>query len=102
MAPWAIVYHSGRRSGRGYRIPVMAFPTETGYVFALTYGRKVDWVKNLIASGGGTLKYKGDEIPICGIRFEKYCDVKEMFPSWIRLSLRIISLEDCLLVEIKA
>jgi len=37
----------------------MAFSTDVGFVFALTYGRDVDWVKNLIASDSGSLEYDG-------------------------------------------
>ena len=99
LAPFAIVHHRGRRSGRMYRTPVMAFPTETGYVFALTYGRDVDWVKNLMTSDGGSLERKGDETPFHGIRFAKLRDVKEFFPFLVRLPLGFISVEDCLLVE---
>jgi len=99
MAPLAIMNHRGRSSGRGYRTPVLAFPTETGFVFALTYGRNVDWAKNMVASGGGSLEYKGEEIQLCGVRLGKYGDLRGMFPLWIRLSLWFISLEDCLLAE---
>ena len=99
IAPFAIVNHRGRSSGRSYRTPVLAFPTEAGFMFALTYGRDVDWVRNLVASGGGSLVYKGEEIPLCEVRLEKYADVRGMFPLWIRLSLWFISLEDCLLAE---
>ena len=59
LAPWAVVNHKGRHSGRDFRTPVMAFPTDSGFVIALTYGRNVDWVKNLIASDGGIIEYKG-------------------------------------------
>lgn len=99
LPPWAVVNHRGRSSGHGYRTPVIAFPTETGFVFALTYGRDVDWARNLVASGGGSLVYKGEEIPLCEVRLGKYADVRGMFPLWIRLSLWFISLEDCLLAE---
>jgi len=99
IPPLAIVNHTGRSSGRGYRTPVLAFPTETGFVFALTYGRGVDWVKNLVTSGSGSLVYKGAAIPLCEVRFGKYANVKGMFPLWIRLSLWFISLEDCLLAD---
>jgi len=43
LSPFAIVNHKGRRSGRSYRTPILAFPMEAGFVFALTYGRDVDW-----------------------------------------------------------
>jgi len=100
LPPFAIVNHRGRRSGRRYRTPILAFPTETGFVFALTYGPDVDWVRNLMASDNGRLEYKGDEIPIHMIRFEKYDDVRELFPYLVRLPLGLISVEDSLLVEV--
>ena len=56
LPPFAIVNHLGRRSGRRYRTPILAFPTETGFVFVLTYGRDVDWVRNLMASDSGRLE----------------------------------------------
>jgi hypothetical protein len=99
IPPFAIVNHRGRKSSRSYRTPILGFPTMTGFIFALTYGRNVDWVKNLIASDGGILEYKGEETPICEIQICKMDDVKEIFPYWIRLSLSIISIEDCVLVE---
>lgn len=99
MPPLAIMNHTGRSSGRSYKTPVLAFPTETGFMFALTYGRCVDWARNLVASGGGSLKYKGEETQLCGVRLGKYADMRGMFPLWIRLSLWFISLEDCLLAE---
>ena len=103
LPPFAIVNHLGRRSGRRYRTPILAFPTETGFVFALTYGRDVDWVRNLMASDSGRLEYKGSEIPIHTIRFARYDDVLKLFPYLVRIPLKfLISVEDCLLVEADA
>ena len=102
LPPFAVVNHRGRRSGRRYRTPILAFPTETGFVFALTYGRDVDWVRNLMASDSGRLEYKGKEIPIHMIRFERYAEVSEHFPYLVRLPLGLISIEDSLLVEVDA
>jgi deazaflavin-dependent oxidoreductase (nitroreductase family) len=48
---FAIVTHVGRRSGRRYRTPVNVFRGEGRYVFALTYGRDSDWVRNVVAAG---------------------------------------------------
>ena len=42
----------GRRSGRLYRTPVTVFRRDDRYVFALTYGRDSDWVRNVLAAGG--------------------------------------------------
>lgn len=48
---FAIVVHTGRRSGRTYRTPVNAFRRGNGYIIALTYGSDSDWVKNVLAAG---------------------------------------------------
>jgi deazaflavin-dependent oxidoreductase (nitroreductase family) len=99
LPPFAIVNHRGRHSGHGYRTPVMAFPRGEGFVFALTYGRDVYWVKNLIASDGGSLGYKGEEIDVHNVRHAKIGDVEDVLPLWVRLPLRIISVNHCVTVE---
>jgi hypothetical protein len=33
----------------------MVWPITEGFVIALTYGPKVDWYRNLLAAGGGTI-----------------------------------------------
>jgi len=59
VAPMAVVVHRGRRSGRRYRTPVMAFRLDDGYVIALFYGAERDWVRNVLAAGGCTLQRAG-------------------------------------------
>lgn len=62
VAPWlpgfGVVTHTGRRSGRAYETPVNVFVRPGGYVVALTYGRG-DWVRNVLAAGGGRLRTRG-------------------------------------------
>ena len=102
IPPLAIVEHHGRISGRQYKTPILAFPTSKGYVFALTYGRNVDWVKNLQASGHGVLKYNGDVDLIHSLRYTSIEDVKEVFPFMVRLFLSILNVNDCLTVVNKS
>src|SRR5580765_1858802 len=59
VPPLAVVHHVGRKSGRAYRSPVVAFPTATGFVIPMTYGRDVDWARNLVAARGGELQRGG-------------------------------------------
>jgi deazaflavin-dependent oxidoreductase (nitroreductase family) len=59
LPPMALVVHRGRRSGREYRTPVMAFPRGDGYVITLPYGAERDWVRNVLAAGGCTLVRRG-------------------------------------------
>lgn len=53
--PFAIMRHVGRRSGKPYETVIMVWPTDEGFVIALTYGPNVDWYQNLLAAGGGTV-----------------------------------------------
>src|SRR5262245_13631531 len=59
VPPLAIVHHVGRKSGRAYRSPVVALPSDTGFVIPMTYGRDVDWGRNLVAAGGGEVEQLG-------------------------------------------
>jgi deazaflavin-dependent oxidoreductase (nitroreductase family) len=52
LPPWAVVLHRGRRSGRHYRTPLLAFRRERTVVVALLYGEESDWLRNLRAGGG--------------------------------------------------
>jgi deazaflavin-dependent oxidoreductase (nitroreductase family) len=55
--PWfGILDYQGRKSGRAYRTPLNAFRHGDDWVFALTYGSDVQWVKNVLAAGDATLE----------------------------------------------
>src|ERR1700730_10689319 len=49
---FGILTHMGRKSGRLYRTPVNVVRVPEGFLVALTYGRKSDWAKNVLAAGG--------------------------------------------------
>jgi deazaflavin-dependent oxidoreductase (nitroreductase family) len=56
---FALISHVGRCSGKPYETPIMVFPKGEDFLIALTYGPKVDWYRNLRASGQGTLLWHG-------------------------------------------
>lgn len=53
LPPWAIIEHVGRRSGKTYRTPVLAATKDGRIYIAILYGEESDWVRNLLAAGGG-------------------------------------------------
>jgi deazaflavin-dependent oxidoreductase (nitroreductase family) len=55
VPPWAVIVHRGRRSGRAYRTPVLAFRQGRAVIVALIYGEESDWLRNLQAAGGGLI-----------------------------------------------
>ncbi len=58
-SPLAVVGHAGRRSGKPYETPVLVAPVAGGFVFALTYGPRVDWYRNILAAGACSLRWHG-------------------------------------------
>jgi deazaflavin-dependent oxidoreductase (nitroreductase family) len=72
IAPWApgfgLVVHRGRRSGRTYETPVNVFPTSTGVRIALTYGKDSEWVRNVLAAGGCTVRTRHRDLTLTGPR----------------------------------
>ena len=63
--PWfGILVYAGRRSGKQYRTPINAFRRGDSYLFALTYGADVQWVKNVVAAGGCTLRTRGRDVQL--------------------------------------
>ncbi|MDF8265701.1 nitroreductase family deazaflavin-dependent oxidoreductase [Luteipulveratus flavus] len=67
-----VVVHRGRRSGREFRTPVNVFPVDDGFVLALTYGARTDWVRNVLAAGGCEIVHRGRTYPCSQPRV--YCD----------------------------
>jgi deazaflavin-dependent oxidoreductase (nitroreductase family) len=55
MPGFGVLHHRGRKSGREYRTPVKLFRHGDDYVITLPYGAGTDWVKNVVAAGGGDL-----------------------------------------------
>ncbi len=49
---FAVLHHTGRRSGTAYETPLNAWREDDEVVVALTYGEDVDWLKNARASDG--------------------------------------------------
>lgn len=56
---FGILEHVGRRSGSVYRTPLSVFSTDDGVAIMLTYGPDRDWLKNILAAGGGRMERHG-------------------------------------------
>src|SRR5215203_3629073 len=68
LAPYlpgfGVITHVGRKSGRSYSTPVNVFRRGDSYIVALTYGTEADWLRNVLASGGCTLKTRGRTVQL--------------------------------------
>ena len=55
----AVIGHRGRISGRQYETPVGAVAAADGFVIALPYGARANWLQNVLASGSATIVHEG-------------------------------------------
>jgi deazaflavin-dependent oxidoreductase (nitroreductase family) len=100
LPPQAIVHHVGRRSGRHYRTPVIAFPTGRGYVTPLPYGTDTDWCLNVLQARHCTLERAGQRIDLDNPRVVKAAAVK-FFPALLQPLLRFANLPGYLFLDRK-
>jgi deazaflavin-dependent oxidoreductase (nitroreductase family) len=55
---FAVVEHQGRRTRRQYATPVAARRIAGGFAISLAFGAQVDWYQNLLAAGGGVIRWR--------------------------------------------
>lgn len=55
-----VIEHTGRRSGKKYSTPVVIDRVGDGFIIPLPYGTEVDWLRNVLAAGGATLRAHGE------------------------------------------
>jgi deazaflavin-dependent oxidoreductase (nitroreductase family) len=55
-----IIEHRGRVSGKTYRTPVGIRKTDDGFVVALPYDTRPDWIRNVLAAGRAVVTVEGE------------------------------------------
>jgi deazaflavin-dependent oxidoreductase (nitroreductase family) len=61
---FGVITHRGRTTGRIYRTPINVFRQGETYLFFLTYGSDVQWVKNVLAAGSCSLETRGTVVDL--------------------------------------
>ncbi|HEY4227544.1 MAG TPA: nitroreductase family deazaflavin-dependent oxidoreductase [Candidatus Limnocylindrales bacterium] len=90
---FAVIEHRGRKTGRVYRTPVAARRRENGFLIALAFGAQVDWYRNLVAAGGGTIRWRGDVYSVTSPERVAAATVLTTFDPVQRLLLRIAGID---------
>jgi hypothetical protein len=98
---FAVLTHYGRKSGRRYRIPIIAEPIENGFVMALTYGLKVDWYANVKARGHCSLFWKGRDYDLVKPEFMDVESALMAFPAILRSGLGRAGIQYFLKLEVQ-
>ena len=92
FGPFALVRHLGRKSGKPYETPIMAFPIQGGFLVALTYGPQVDWYQNVLAAGRCELVWHNKPFAISQLEAFDPAAAVPLFPQPQRTILKSMGL----------
>jgi deazaflavin-dependent oxidoreductase (nitroreductase family) len=81
---FAVVHHVGRRSGRAYTTPVVAWPLSDGFIMSLPYGADTDWCRNVLAAGQGTIEWHGRTYTVSRPELVDAATAQPLLPTWAR------------------
>jgi hypothetical protein len=82
---WAVMHTRGRRSGRELAIPVVVRRTSVGFVIPLPFGDGTQWVRNVIAADGCSVRWAGEDHALVQpevVGFDEVADAFSPFQRW--------------------
>jgi deazaflavin-dependent oxidoreductase (nitroreductase family) len=96
----SVIVHRGRTTGKTYETPVWAVPTEDGFVIAIVYGSRTEWVKNVLASRSATLVRRGGTFAVDRPEVVPRASVRAYFPAAIRRIHGRVHVDSCIRVRL--
>ncbi len=100
VPPLAVVHHVGRKSGRQYRSPVVAFRSDSGFVIPMTYGRDVDWARNIVHARGCEVQQMGQRFELRNPRIVGFAAAQAHLPAMVRPALRLADFPGYVLLDL--
>jgi deazaflavin-dependent oxidoreductase (nitroreductase family) len=94
-----VLRHTGRISGTAYETPLGTVPIDDGFVIALVYGPRTEWLNNVLASGTTTIVYEGTTYEVDHPEVVPVEEVADAFTRQDQLYHRIFAVESCLLLH---
>jgi deazaflavin-dependent oxidoreductase (nitroreductase family) len=99
VPPLAVVRHLGRKSGRRYRTPVVAFRSAAGFVIPMTYGRDVDWARNIVSAHGCEIVQMGQRFSLRNPRIVGFKAAEAHLPALARPALQAANFPGYVLLD---
>lgn len=95
----SLIRHSGRRSGATYETPIVAASTGDGFVIALPYGTRADWLRNVLAAGSATITHEGVVHRVVDPEVVPTKAANQYFSAADRRAHRIFGTDECLVIR---
>ena len=93
---WAVVHHVGRKSSRAYSIPVAIAVTDSHMYIPVPFGAGTQWVQNVLAAGGCTVRWKGRDVVTTAPEMVGQAEASPAFFPPARPVIRVAGLESFL------
>lgn len=92
----SVIRHVGRTSGRTYETPVDVIATSDGFLIALPYGTRADWVRNVLAAGSATIVSQGESVDVEAPIIAATAEVAGQLPARTLRTLSLFGVTECL------
>jgi deazaflavin-dependent oxidoreductase (nitroreductase family) len=100
VPPAVVLHHVGRKSGKEYRTPVVAFAArpeqEILAVVPLPWGSNTDWVRNTMSSGTARLTRGGSDYLVKDVRVVPAYEVVDWLTRVPSMLLSALGIEEFL------
>jgi deazaflavin-dependent oxidoreductase (nitroreductase family) len=96
----AVIRHRGRVSGQSYETPVGVVAEDNGYLIALVYGPRTNWLQNVLASGSASIVHDGQTVRVDRPELVPMQDVAAQFTSSDQQGFRLLGVHRALRVRI--
>jgi len=90
---WGVVRHRGRKSGRMFATPIAVAATGDAFVIPLPWGERTDWCRNIVAAGGGTIRYRGSDYLVRDPQVVSVDVARSAFPAPIRAIIPLTGIQ---------
>lgn len=105
LTPWlpclGTLEHTGRKSGRHYRTPLLVFKTRDGFAVLIGYGPESDWLKNILAGGPTVLHKLGKAISLANPQIVSKAEAAPLITPVPRLFYRLFPYNEATLMLTK-
>jgi deazaflavin-dependent oxidoreductase (nitroreductase family) len=99
---WGVMEVHGRASGVLRRNPVVPHVLGDIVLIPMSYGPEADWVKNVFAAGGGTLRYKRREWRLADPRLVSFGSAAARLPERLAASYERMRVDAFLELRVEA
>jgi deazaflavin-dependent oxidoreductase (nitroreductase family) len=93
---WAMLHQRGRKSGREYAIPVAVRASDDAFFIALPWGDATQWVRNVQAAGGCTLRWRGRDYETDAPQIVGRSEAAPAYSWWQRVLIRVLGVQQFL------